>query len=135
MKNQNINCTEDNNTGLNHAGDAVNTPLARLTALSIVGDNVTNAEDENLGTIKDLMINVRSGIIEYAVIEFGGVAGIGGKLFAFPYSEFHIDEDNRCFILDKTREELKELPGFDKDHWPYTNDHSFNVMPITNYQI
>jgi sporulation protein YlmC with PRC-barrel domain len=115
----------DNRTGHNNEGASANTPLERLTASSIVGDSVENTEGEKLGTIDNLMINIEAGIVEYAVVEFGAVLGIGGKLFAIPFTELTINPEKRVFVLDRDKAFLEKLPGFDKKHWPDTNNHYY----------
>ncbi|MBT1690303.1 PRC-barrel domain-containing protein [Dawidia soli] len=112
----------DNATGINHEGPRANMPVRRLTATSIIGDDVENRVGEKLGTIDNLMINIDSGEIEYAVLEFGDFAGIGGKLFAVPFGELTVQPDKKVFILDRDKEYLKKSPGFEKTHWPDTND-------------
>ena len=67
---------EDNLSGINHEGPAINRPLKYLTATSIIGDHVHNLEDEHIGTIKDIMIDIITGKIDYYIIEFGGFLGI-----------------------------------------------------------
>jgi len=115
----------DNRTNVNHEGKYANTPARRLTSTSIIGDSVQNQEGEDLGTIENLMINVNDGHIEYAVIEFGSFLGVGGKLFAVPFSELNLNPDRQLFVLNRSKEYLKESPGFNKDHWPDTNDHTY----------
>jgi sporulation protein YlmC with PRC-barrel domain len=100
-------------------------PVRRLTATSIIGDRVENEQGENLGKVDNLMVNLHDGSIEYAVIEFGSFLGMGGKLFAIPFAELHIDEERELFIVKRSKEYLKQIPGFDKNHWPDTNDHSY----------
>lgn len=119
----------DNITGVNDSGKLANTPVHYLTASSIAGDKVYNTIDEKLGEIKDLMINVHSGKIEYVIIEFGGFLGMGEKYFAVPYKALELDTSRHAFILDQKREMLENAPGFDKDHWPETNAHN---MESTN---
>jgi len=114
---------EDNISGENHEGKHANTPLLHLTASSIIGDKVYNRSDEKLGEIKDIMINLEEGKIDYFVIEYGGFLGIGEKYFAIPPRLLEVDEQKKAFILDQTREVLERAPGFDKDHWPETNSH------------
>lgn len=111
----------DNITGVNDTGKKANTPVKYLTATSIIGDKVHNNSDEQLGDIKDLMINIHSGEIEYVVIEFGGFLGIGEKYFAVPFQVLTLDTENHAFILNQKREVLENAPGFDKEHWPETN--------------
>jgi sporulation protein YlmC with PRC-barrel domain len=115
----------DNRTGINHEGPAANVPVRRLTASSIIGDSVENPEGEDLGKIDNLMINLNTGKVEYAVLEFGSFLGIGGKLFAIPFSELNLDPDRELFILSREKEYLKQTPGFDRAHWPDTNDHAY----------
>jgi len=111
----------DNVTGVNDTGNKANTPVKYLTATSIIGDKVYNSTDENLGEIKDLMLHVNDGRIEYVVIEFGGFLGIGEKYFAVPYKALALDTKRHAFILNQKREVLENAPGFDKEHWPETN--------------
>jgi sporulation protein YlmC with PRC-barrel domain len=115
----------DNRTEINHEGPHANQPAKRLTASSIIGDNIENPEGEHLGKINNLMINLQKGAIDYAVIEFGSFLGAGGKLFAVPFEELRLDADKKIFILNKDKEYLKRSPGFDKRHWPDTNEHEY----------
>lgn len=116
---------KDNLTGINHEGPTANTPVERLTATSIIGDAVEDTGGEKLGSIDNIMINLTTGEIEYAVVEFGAFLGIGGKLFAVPFKELRLNAERKAFILNRDKEYLKQSPGFDKDHWPDTNDHSY----------
>jgi sporulation protein YlmC with PRC-barrel domain len=115
----------DNRTGTNQEGPDANRPLSRLTASSIIGDKVENFQGDDLGTIEDLMINLHTGRIEYVVLEYGSLLGLGGKYFAIPFEELRIASGRHVFILDRDEEYLRESPGFDKNHWPDTNDHTY----------
>lgn len=113
----------DNRTGTNHEGRLANVPVARLTATSIIGDPIENSAGEHLGTIENLMINLNRGDIEYVVIQYGDIMGVGGKLFAVPFTELRLVEHEKKFIINRDKEYLKSAPGFDKTHWPDTNQH------------
>jgi sporulation protein YlmC with PRC-barrel domain len=122
----------DNATGLNHEGPTANTPLRRLTATSIIGDRVENTSGDNLGKIDNLMVNLQTGQVEYAVVEFGSFLGIGGKLFAIPFHELRVDPVKEVFVLNRSKEYLKDIPGFDQTHWPGTNEHAY-FDDVNNY--
>jgi sporulation protein YlmC with PRC-barrel domain len=122
----------DNITGYNHEGPVPNIPVKRLTATSIIGDKVENAEGENLGHIDNLMVNLRTGQVEYVVLQFGAFMGMGGKLFAIPFEELKLDPSREIFILNRDREYLKNMPGFDQAHWPDTNEHVY-FSDVDNY--
>ena len=89
-----------------------------LSATKIIGDKVVNIEGEQLGNIKELMIDYEDGHVAYAVLSFGGFLGMGDKLFAIPWEALTMNTEDHIFILDVDKEALKNAPGFDKDHWP-----------------
>lgn len=125
--------TLDNLTGTNHGKLYSNIPLKYLTALSIIGDKVRNDQDEHLGEIKDIMIDITTGKIEYFVIEFGGFLGIGIKYFAIPFALLQVDPDKKTFIFNQKKETLEKAPGFDRDHWPDTNIHLEQVYSYWSF--
>ncbi len=96
-----------------------------LSASTLVGDQVRNSAGEDLGKIEEIMVDVASGRIAYAVLSFGGFLGIGDKLFAIPWSSLKIDEGEHQFILNADRQTLENAPGFDKDNWPDMADPAF----------
>jgi sporulation protein YlmC with PRC-barrel domain len=105
-----------------------------LTASTLTGDKVTNFKGESLGDLKDIMIDTESGNIAYGVLSFGGVLGLGEKLFAVPWEALHIDGDKHELHLNVDKERLKDAPGFDKDNWPNFADTSF-VNSVRQYYI
>src|SRR4051812_10482057 len=113
---------QDNLTGHNHTGPNANRPLKVLTASSIIGDKVENGKGENLGKIKDIMLNIHTGAIEYVVLEYsGGFLGLNEKLFAIPFTALKVNPRNQDFVLNIENDFLEKAPGFDKKHWPETN--------------
>jgi len=104
-----------------------------MAADTLQGDKVVNRQGDNLGDIEDIMIDVPSGQVAYAVLSFGGVLGIGDKLFAIPWSAMTLDADRECFVLDIDKEQLKNAPGFDKDHWPSMADHTWGEQVHSFY--
>ncbi len=85
---------------------------------SINGNDVYNQQDESLGDIKEIMLDMHTGRVSYAVLSFGGFLGMGDKLFAVPWSALKLDTINRRFILNVEKTRLESAPGFDKDKWP-----------------
>src|SRR5947199_108532 len=55
-----------------------------LRTKEIYSDRVRNAAGEDLGKIEELVIDVNTGRVAYAVLSFGGVLKMGNKLFAIP---------------------------------------------------
>lgn len=104
-----------------------------MAASSFEGETVVNGQGETIGEIEEIMLDVRSGRIAYAVLAVGGFLGMGEKYFAVPWNAFTMDTDNHRFILDVDKERLKNAPGFDKDHWPSMADQTWAVQVHTYY--
>lgn len=115
------------------------TTISRLSATSIIDTDVRNMQGEDLGNIEDVMLDLDSGCVNYAVLSFGGILGLGDKLFAVPWQAFDVDPDNETFVLNVSKDRLESAPGFDKDDWPsFANDewlievYEFYDVPYPN---
>src|SRR5450755_2386602 len=104
-----------------------------LAASTLTGDSVQNSSGEDLGKVDEIMIDIASGNVAYAVLSFGGILGMGNKLFAVPWSALKVDEDEKCFILDVNKETLEGAPGFDKDQWPDMADNAWRSSVYQYY--
>lgn len=96
-----------------------------LSASTLSSDDVYNTKGEKLGSIKELMLNIESGRVCYAVLSFGGFLSLGEKLFAVPWNALKVDTENKRFVMDTDEEHLKNAPGFDPDHWPNMADSTW----------
>jgi sporulation protein YlmC with PRC-barrel domain len=104
-----------------------------LSSSTISSDHVKNSAGEDLGKIEDLMIDVNSGRVAYAVLSFGGFLKVGNKLFAIPWQALRLDAANKQFILDVDKSVLERAPGFDKDNWPDMADPTFGTTVYRHY--
>lgn len=93
-----------------------------MGANTLIGDHIHNAQNEHLGDIKEIMLDMRTGKVAYAVMSFGGMFGIGDKLFAVPWTALTLDTVNKRFVLNIAKDRFANAPGFDKDAWPDMTD-------------
>ncbi len=96
-----------------------------MGADTLLGNDVYNPAGEDLGDIKEFMLDMQSGRVAYAVLSYGGFLGMGEKLFAVPFEALTLDTANHRFTLDVTQDQLKDAPGFDKDRWPDMADRTW----------
>ena len=96
-----------------------------MGADTLLGNDVYNKDGEDLGDIKEFMIDMTSGQIGYAVLSFGGLLGMGDKLFAVPWRALALDTVNKRFTLNVPKATLKDAPGFNKDNWPSMADKAW----------
>jgi hypothetical protein len=96
-----------------------------LSASTLAKDSVRNRSNEDVGSIKEIMLDVPSGRVAYAVLSVGGFLGMGDRLFAIPWEALTLDEDRECFIMDVDKQRIENAPGFDKSNWPDMADTSW----------
>ncbi len=104
-----------------------------MAAATLSGDKVITSDGQDVGKISDIMLDVRSGRIAYAVLSSGGFLGIGHSLYAIPWSALTLDTNEKCFRIGVTAERIKQAPGFDKDHWPTMSDAQWGSSVYAYY--
>lgn len=100
--------------------------LLLLGANTLIGEKVHNVQGDYLGDIKEIVLEMRSGKVAYAVLSFGGVLGVGRKLFAVPWNALVPDTLNKSLVLDVAKDRFKDAPGFDSDKWPNMADRAWS---------
>jgi sporulation protein YlmC with PRC-barrel domain len=100
-------------------------------AHSLIGMEVRNRNDEKVGDIKDLVVDLQSGKVAYATIAVGGFVGIGEKLIAVPPSALTPSErSDKYVIIDATRGEIADAPGIAQTNWPDYRNPNYNESPF-----
>ncbi len=92
---------------------------------NLIGCDVVNAQNEDLGTIEDVVLDAGAGRIAYAVLSFGGFLGMGEKYFAIPWNALHFNSEENRAVLNIDKKLLENAPGFDKDNWPNMADSTW----------
>jgi sporulation protein YlmC with PRC-barrel domain len=104
-----------------------------MGANTLLGNSVVNHKEESLGDIKEIMLEVSSGKVSYAVLSFGTFLGMGEKLFAVPWDALKLDTQNKRFVLAIDKARLSNAPGFDKNKWPNMADKAWAKQIDTYY--
>jgi sporulation protein YlmC with PRC-barrel domain len=98
-------------------------------ASKLIGTEVQNEQGENLGEIKDIVINLDKGTVSYAVLSSGGVLGIGEKLLAVPLTAFSRSADQKHLVLQTTKDNITKAESIG-NNWPSVQNPSFGAMPF-----
>lgn len=98
-----------------------------LLASSVIGLTVINADGEQLGRIDDLVLDMGSGRIAYAIMTSADLLEGGEKLFAVPIQSMTLDVAQETFILEADKSKLADAPGFDRDHFPAMGDRRWGA--------
>jgi sporulation protein YlmC with PRC-barrel domain len=101
-------------------------------ASELIGMTVKNNQDEKLGKVEDLAVEVESGRIVQVILSTGGVIGIGDTLTAVPPGALHHDVAHKVLHLNADKEKLKSAPQFDNSKWAEGSD-SNHLSAIYRY--
>ncbi|WP_417387700.1 PRC-barrel domain-containing protein [Gimesia sp.] len=104
------------------------------------GMNIQNSQGKSVGEIKDIVINVSHGNVQYAAVTYGGFLGVGNKMFAVPFKAFELkqnpeDPEEQILVLNVTQQQLEGAQGFDEDNWPDFADPDFSKELHKRYRI
>jgi sporulation protein YlmC with PRC-barrel domain len=89
-----------------------------IAASKVNGTKVCNDAGEPLGSIHDLMIDKRSGIVAYAVMSFGGFLGIGEKYHPVPWEQLTYSETYDSYVVDLDKRVLENAPSYSSSDFP-----------------
>jgi hypothetical protein len=93
------------------------TDACLLGTTSLIGDDVYDAAGTFLGEIEEIVLDVRTGCVRYAVLALGGFLGIGRKRVAVPWRALTPDADYRRCILDVALMQLTAVPVPQNNPW------------------
>ena len=114
-----------------------------VRASQLIGMNIENSSEKSVGEINDIVINSRTGEIQYVAVTYGGFLGLGNKMFAVPFEAFTVkrdpddpnDANDLVLVLNVTEKQLEGAKGFDEDHWPSFADESFTNGLYKRYGV
>ena len=95
-------------TELDHAHEMI-------SSRRVEGTSVFDRDGKKLGTIHSMMIGKRSGKVGYALMEFGGVLGVGAHVHPIPWESLTYDVDRDGYSVEMSREQLQHAPRMSLD--------------------
>jgi sporulation protein YlmC with PRC-barrel domain len=90
------------------------TPAAwNMRASELIGMDVRNAQNESIGQVKDLIVDLR-GEIQALVVSVGGFLGLGDRNVAVGWKQFqfHREKGGLAARVAMSRDQLKALPEY-----------------------
>ncbi len=89
-----------------------------VPATKIKGSKVFTIKDEELGKIREIMMDSERGRIAYVVLAFDCFLGMRCKLFAVPWEALKPSRD--AYILKVEKGAFEAAEGLDEDIWALT---------------
>lgn len=97
---------------------------SELIASNKVEGTVYNAQGEKLGSIYNFLVGKRSGKVDYPVLQFGGVLGLGADYYPLPWDVLTYDTEQGGYVVNLDKAVLEKAPrygasdepSFDRDY-------------------
>ena len=116
--------TFDKNTA-NQAGN-------QYRGSKLLGTKVRSGQGDDIGELEDLVLDPKTGEIQFAVLGLGGVLGIGEKKAPVPWKALNVSAENQVTInVDKSK--LETGPRLTKDDWNNLHNRDFMQKVYSHY--
>jgi sporulation protein YlmC with PRC-barrel domain len=88
-----------------------------IEASRLIGMAVKNHQNEKLGKVVDLAVDVESGRIVEVILSRGGFPGVKDTFTAVPPEAFQQDAGHKVLLLNASIAKIYDAPGFDFAKW------------------
>jgi sporulation protein YlmC with PRC-barrel domain len=114
-------------------------PASRLghvqKASKLIGTSVKNLQDEKLGDVNNILVDLTSGRIVAVIVSSGGFLGMGDELSAIPPTALRFNTDRDTLQLDASKETLSKAPHFKANQWPDFTEPTYASGVYRAYQV
>ena len=117
-------------TNLTHRETVGLEPTKFNRVQSLIGMKVRNPQDEELGYIKDIVVDLQAERVSYAVLARRATGGTAEKLFAVPLSAFRPSQEEKHLLLNAEKSSLETARGFPVDEWPSVSHPTWGGQPF-----
>jgi sporulation protein YlmC with PRC-barrel domain len=97
--------------------ELLETDMAEILTKSadVQGKHLTGRDGVKLGTVREMFVDLASGQVEFLVVEAGGLLSGSGKFHPVPWSAVRYDSVAGAFQAQRTKDEFKASPSYDRD--------------------
>jgi sporulation protein YlmC with PRC-barrel domain len=88
-----------------------------VKSTDLIGMTVNNYQGEKIGTVEELVVDLRYGRLIQVILSTGSYSGSDGMMTAVSPETLHHDADNKILQLDTNKEKLKMAPTFEPGTW------------------
>jgi sporulation protein YlmC with PRC-barrel domain len=89
-----------------------------LSTETLLGSDVKNPQAQDVGNLKQLMVDPHTGRVMYAVVAMGGFLGMGEKTVIVPWNALEVARDGKSLVLNVSPQMLQQAPAYAKGKEP-----------------
>jgi sporulation protein YlmC with PRC-barrel domain len=93
-------------------------PGVLLSTETLLGSNVKNPQGQDVGDLKQLMLDPHAGRVMYAVVAMGGFLGMGEKTVIVPWNALEVARDGKSLVLNVSAQMLQQALAYEKGKEP-----------------
>jgi sporulation protein YlmC with PRC-barrel domain len=112
---------------------AVNDSNITFRSDQLVGAGVVNPQNDDLGSVDDIVIDPQSGKIAYLVIARGGIFGFGQNYVPVPWLDFKATPRNRLMVLATTKAVMEAAPQVKEDKSFQQDEFTAQSQKVNSY--
>ena len=105
-----------------------------IASNKVEGTAVYNTQGEKLGSIHNFMVDKKSGQVEYAVLTFGGLFGMGGDYYPLPWQVLTYDTDKGGYLVNLDKSVLEKAPHYSGEDEP-AFDRDYGSQVYRHYDL
>jgi len=95
-----------------HQPDVLSTmPGVLVSTESLLGIDVKNSQGQDVGELKHLMIDSRTGRVMYGVVAMGGFLGLGKKTLVVPWNAMAVTRKGNALVLNLSPHTVLQAPA------------------------
>jgi hypothetical protein len=94
----------------------------------ILGLSVIDSHEERIGTLIDIMFDLRSGRIAYGVVALDRAPQWSERVIAIPWNAMHLDSRAEHMCVNALRDWIQRAPSMQADAMPNLLDHECAVL-------
>ena len=94
----------------------------------VEGTKVYDRAGNRLGSVMNFMVDKRTGKAEYAVMEFGGILGIGNEYYPIPWQMLGYDPTQGGYVVEISKEKLADAPHYRDRNTPFGHTYGQTVF-------
>src|SRR5919202_3626623 len=89
-----------------------------LSTETLLGSDVKNPQGQDVGDLKQLMLDPHTGRVMYAVVAMGGFLGMGGKTVIVPWNALEVARNGKSLVLNVSPRMLQQAPAYTQGKEP-----------------
>lgn len=89
-----------------------------LSTETLLGSDVKNPQGQDVGNLKQLMLDPHTGRVMYAVVAIGGFLGMGEKTVVVPWNALEVARNGKSLVLNVSPQMLQPASAYEKGKEP-----------------